>query len=39
MSWLLKFINAIFDKLPEDLLATVSQSDDVEVALVEIDEQ
>ena len=39
MSWLLKFIKSIFDNLPEDLLATVSQSDDVEVALVEIDEQ
>jgi transposase-like protein len=39
MPWLLQFINEIIKELPEDLNATVTSTEELEVAVVELDEQ
>ena len=39
MPWLLQFINEIIEELPEDLNATVTSAEELEVAVVELDEQ
>ncbi len=39
MPWLLQFINEIIKELPGDLNATVTCADELEVAVVELDEQ
>lgn len=39
MPWLLQFINLIVEELPEDLNATVTSTEEIEVAVIEIDEQ
>ena len=39
MPWLLQFINEIIQELPEDLNATVTSTEELEVAVVELDEQ
>lgn len=39
MPWLLQFINEIIHELPEDLNAKVTSSEDLEVAVIELDEQ
>lgn len=39
MPWLLQFINEIIVELPENLNATVTGSEELEVAVIELDEQ
>ena len=39
MPWLLQFINEIIEELPEDLNATVTGTEELEVAVIELDEQ
>lgn len=39
MPWLLQFINEIIDELPENLNATVTCTEELEVAVIELDEQ
>ena len=39
MPWLLQFINEIIEELPETLNATVTSVDELEVAVIELDEQ
>lgn len=39
MPWLLQFINEIIKELPEDLNATVTGTEELEVAVIELDEQ
>ena len=39
MPWLLEFINAVIEELPQDLNATVTSAEEVEVAVLELDEQ
>jgi len=39
MPWLLQFINKIIEELPEDLNATVTSTEEFEVAVIELDEQ
>lgn len=39
MPWLLQFINEIVEELPEDLNATATSTEELEVAVVELDEQ
>src|SRR6185437_8735281 len=39
MPWLLQFINGIIEELPEDLNTMVTCSEEIEVAVVELDEQ
>ena len=39
MPWLLQFINEIIEELPEDLNATVTSTEEIEVAVFELDEQ
>ena len=38
MPWLLQFINEIIEELSEDLNATVTGKDEMEVAVIELDE-
>jgi transposase-like protein len=39
MPWLLQFINEIIEDLPKNLNATVTSSEELEVAVIELDEQ
>lgn len=39
MPWLLQFINEIIEELPESLNATVTSTEELEVAVIELDEQ
>ncbi len=39
MPWLLQFINKIIEELPEDLNATVTNTEELEVAVIDLDEQ
>ena len=39
MPWLLQFMNEIIEELPGDLNATVTSTEEVEVAVIELDEQ
>ena len=39
MPWLLQFINEIIEELPENLNATVTNTEELEVAVIELDEQ
>jgi transposase-like protein len=39
LPWLLQFINEIVEELPEDLNATITSTDELEVAVIELDEQ
>lgn len=39
MPWLLQFVEEIIHELPEDLNATVSSTEELEVAVIELDEQ
>ena len=39
MPWLLQFINEVINELPENLNATVTASEELEVAVIELDEQ
>lgn len=39
MSWLLEFMNKIIQELPEHLNATITDAEDFEVAVIELDEQ
>lgn len=39
LPWLLQFITGIIEELPEDLNAVITNAEDLEVAVIELDEQ